>query len=216
MTLRIYTVYKSGGVYHEGHIERLAKQVKDYSGIDLDCLFEPRFPGWWSKMDLYNEEGPILYMDLDTTIVGSLDPLLDAATKYDFVGLSPFRRAPRHARLYKERFGKPGVHSGPISTGLTAWKGSAVKHLIEIFEKSPEAYMSKFRGDDLFVREFYEGQETFWQNLGDYVSSYKIDVKGKTEIRPDCRVVCYHGLPKPWDIDSKTGKSFDDEVRSKK
>lgn len=48
----------------------------------FECLTESDKPGWWAKVDLFEPgrfDGRVLYLDLDTVIVGPLDAL--AASK---------------------------------------------------------------------------------------------------------------------------------------
>lgn len=61
-------------------------------GADIECIRIPRpngFPGWWSKLQIFNPEhrlrGPGLYLDLDTLLVSDISPIANYAAKIAFV-----------------------------------------------------------------------------------------------------------------------------------
>jgi len=84
---------KKGTKYGPQYVERLANGVlrwmprgleyrfvcfTDDPMADVDC--EPLtedLPGWWSKLELFKAERPLIYFDLDTIIVGDLTPLIE-------------------------------------------------------------------------------------------------------------------------------------------
>lgn len=73
------------------------------AGLDTKIIPKPRgMKGWWSKLELFNPanagklKGRILYLDLDTLIVGNLDPIIDYP--------APFALAP-HAGSFEGRDG---------------------------------------------------------------------------------------------------------------
>ena len=185
--MKIFTVYRSGGQYKTEHIHRLARQVREHSGLKLDCLFESEYSHWWSKMDLFRENGPLLYFDLDTTIVDDLSPLIEAAKEPEFISLRDFN--------YPKR----------LATGVMGWNGD-MRDLHAEFASKPSFYMNEYQssGDQGFVDEWYVGERTYWQDiLPDQIQSYKLHIRRNT-IHPDCRVVAFHGKPKPWEIDEIT------------
>jgi len=91
--LTIISVLKSGGGYDAKWVERLQRAVarnttvphvfKCLSDVDVPCVripLEHNWPGWWSKIELFRSgviDGPTLYLDLDTVIVGNIDRLTD-------------------------------------------------------------------------------------------------------------------------------------------
>jgi hypothetical protein len=81
------------------YVERLAAMVKRWidrpyqfvcltdhpehvtGSVTRICVPKPIEKGWWSKLELFNPDrgltGRVLYLDLDTLIVGSLAPIID-------------------------------------------------------------------------------------------------------------------------------------------
>jgi hypothetical protein len=151
----------------------------------------PRFnvwPGWWAKMEVFRFQGPALYLDLDSTVVGNLEPLLHAAEVQEFVVCGDF---------WVE-----GPHR--INTSVMAWRGD-VSELYREFAAAPEAHMSVYTtrenwGDQGFVRDHWLGEFVKWQELlPGAVISYKLGVL-KGEDTSNARVIVHHGHPKPWQV----------------
>jgi len=200
--LRIFTAFRPNRVYREEHVDRLAKQVKEYSGLDLDVVDDSPYKGWWCKMSLYREVGPVLFFDLDTVIVGDLEPMMRACEEHEFIML--------------EKFQRPYIQKRIGTSGVLGWKGD-VKWILDRFEVNPESVMSRLQGDDQFLYDEVVSFTTYWQHLNpDWIRSYKIHMrKVNTPLPKECSVVCFHGVPKQWDINPNTGKSYEDEVRSR-
>jgi len=191
----ILTVLRSGGEYRPEHVERLRAQCATHAPdapflclSDVPGVGQPLvhgWPGWWSKIEAFGARGPVLYMDLDTHVVGDLTPLLRVAVAARFTVLRDFN--PKH-RL--------------IGSGLMAWAGD-MSHLVRRFEESPARHMaanksSRFWGDQGFI-ERHEVRPAFWQDRlpGAVVSWKKHCGQG---IPADARVVCFHGKPRPWEV----------------
>lgn len=190
MPARILTVFREGGDYRPEHVERLRQQCAQHApGTEFVCLqgdllFE-KWPGWWAKMSLFRYAGPILYFDLDTSIVGSLAPLLEAAQKNRFVAL-------RNPLSTPSRFG----------SGIMAWSGD-MSHVYHRFRRNPEEHMHRCTtqalwGDQGFIAET-EVPDAHWQDLlPGQIVSWKVDCK--QGVPKQARVVYFHGKPRPWDI----------------
>jgi len=200
---RVVTVLKCGGDFNRGHVERLREQVRFWApGIEFICLsddplvpgyrpLEHNWPGWWSKMEIYRQPGPCLYIDLDTTIVSNLGPLLRACEEHDFIVLRDFNP--------KQRL---------LGTGLMGWCGTTVKGLYANFREHPRFHMERHRsprwwGDQGFIeKQVRPEQLTFWQDiLPDQIVSYKKHCLAGVPAR--ARVVCFHGKPRPWDLEQE-------------
>lgn len=181
MALRILTAYRPGGLYTEEHIDRLAKQVKEFSSFDLEPIFG-EFPHWWCKMSLFKETGPVLYFDLDTTIVDDLSSLIEIAESERFVTLRDFN------------------YQAKVASGVMSWSGD-MTHIYDEFAESPNEIMNSTPGGDQDFLNDGNYCPEFWQDLlPNHVQSYKLHVK-RQGVHPDCRVVAYHGRPKPWHVD---------------
>lgn len=197
----IVTVLRSGGDFAPEHVLRLYAQCQRFApGVPFICLsdmpipepgiltvaFETAWPGWWAKMEVFRVPGPVLYMDLDTTIVGDLSPLLAAAYSHQFIALRDFNPQSRE-----------------MGSGLMAWSGSMV-HLWLEFRRRPEQHMRqcstpRFWGDQGFIEPRTPARQ-YWQTLlPRAVVSYKKHCRDGV---PDgARVVCYHGHPRPWEVE---------------
>lgn len=193
MHAAILTVFRSGGDFRPEHVERLYRQCDKYpflclSDVDLSLPHYRMWhdwPGWWGKIEAFRLRGPILYMDLDTTVVGDLQPLLDAAMRYDFVALRNPWRTP-------SRFG----------TGLMAWRGD-MSGVYKQFLTAPGAYMNRYStrkawGDQGFIAD-HCAAPVLWQDLfpGE-ILSWKADCE--QGVPNTARVVYFHGTPRPWEV----------------
>lgn len=194
----IVTVLRSGGEYLPEHVVRLQAQCRrwhpgvgfvvlsdvEVPGVDRIAL-EFGWPGWWSKMEALRIAGPVLYMDLDTSVVGPLEPLLREALLHRFVALRDFNPQQRE-----------------MGSGLMAWSGSCADLYAE-FSRDPEGHMRRcstprWWGDQGFL-EPRTSYRRYWQDLlpGAVVSWKKHCASG---IPAGARVVCFHGKPRPWEV----------------
>ena len=141
---------------------------------------ENDWPGWWSKIELFKLEGPLLYFDLDTIIKGDLSDIAEQCHKQEFIVLNDF---------YREK---------GIGSGMMGWNES-VRYIYDAFAKNPRQYMDQYRngGDQSFIES--QCSPVKWQNIvRDHVVSYKVHVmNGKSN---GARVVCFHGKPKPHEV----------------
>lgn len=195
----ILTVLKSGGDFNAGHVRRLQAQCARFApnagfacmsdewidGVERIPLVEG-WPGWWSKMELFRVAGPILYMDLDTTIVGDLEPLLQVVRSRPFIALRDFNPKAR-----------------ALGSGLMGWSGNLMD-LYCVFKRQAEVAMRDFVtakrwGDQGWIDENV-GVRSYWQELlPGAVVSFKKDVAGRG-VPKAARVVCFHGKPRPWEV----------------
>lgn len=192
----VLTVLRSGGEYKPAHVERLRDQVAQFSDAEFRCLsdvdvpgrieMQEAWPGWWCKIEALRLPGPILYMDLDTTVRGDLSPML-AAAKRGFVTLRDFL----HPRVPRT-----------VGSGVMAWAGD-MSALYHEFKTDPQGYMAKCKtrqwfGDQGFI-EMKGPKPEFWQDiLPGAVVSHKLHCK--QGVPADARIVAFHGRPRPWEI----------------
>lgn len=193
----IATVLRSGGEYRAEHVVRLRDQVRRFApGAHFICLsdvplpvrwtkLEHDWPTWWAKIEVFRLRGPVLYMDLDTTIVGDLAPLLDAVTQRDFIALRDFNPQQRE-----------------MGSGLMSWSGDMMR-IKEAFATDPVGHMKRCStprlwGDQGFIEGLTQGR-AYWQELvpGAVVSWKKHCSRG---VPAGARVVCFHGKPRPWEV----------------
>jgi hypothetical protein len=186
----ICTVLKSGGEYTPEHVQRLAKQVPNLvclSDVDVPGVktipLKEKLPGWWSKLELFSPaiDGDILYMDLDTTVVGDLTPLLN---------------------INKTTLLEDFYFKGYAASGLMYIKQADKKAVFDAFMADKENIMLQHKlaplhGDQGFLNKVLDCER--WQKvLPGKVVSYKADCQGG--VPADASVVCFHGKPRPWDV----------------
>lgn len=205
----ILTVLKTGR-WHNGHfpcdyrvehVQWLAKQFQRFApGHDFACLSDVTvpgvttlpllhdWPGWWSKLELFREDfGKVLYVDLDTVVVGDLTDLL--AYPHQFTAWC----APNRRHVFQ--------------SGIIAWSGPRPE-LFETFKQDPQHWIkscttSACWGDQGFIGQHLAGE---WQEFGKLlpgaVGSYKLEFQQRTP-PPSARIVLFHGKPRPWEVCGK-------------
>jgi hypothetical protein len=208
----IVAVLRSGGMYRPDHVRELRAQIALWApGEAFGCLTDTvipgvlthklahDWPGWWSKIELFRPglfpDGlRLLYLDLDSVVVGSLAPLL--ARRERFLALEDFyRRPPEYAR---------GLGSGVM--GWTAGDPLVASWYHE-FTSDPQTYMRAcgYGGDQRYIETALTvggtwSELTFWQDVCPAaLVSYKVHCLNG-QIPPGARVVCFHGRPKPWQV----------------
>jgi hypothetical protein len=204
--LKVMCVLRSGREYRPAHVVRLRDQVlahmvdadfrclSDIEVSGVDCLpLKYSWPGWWAKMELFRPsiKGPVLFFDLDTSIVGDLSEIA----------------AVDRLAIMRDVYRPSGLQSSmmylPEAARERIW--------LEWIER-PEHWMRVHAkgGDQAFLERFWVDRATRWQDeLPGQVVSYKAHVResvrkdreiGDGSIPEDARVVIFHGKPRPWDI----------------
>ena len=164
-------------------------------GAEIICLsdvpvpvqripLEHGWPGWWSKLELFRPdiEGDLLFMDLDTSIVGNLSDIasVDRLT------------------LLRDFYRPNGLGSGlmflPERDRAMIWRE---------WLKMPQGWMRlhKRGGDQAFLERFWLGKAARWQAIRPgQVVSYKADNIALHGVPTGASVVCFHGRPRPWAV----------------
>jgi hypothetical protein len=147
------------------------------------------YPGWWSKIELHRPDlpcGRTLYMDLDTTIVGSLQPILD------FPGdLVMFRnRMKGRQRINTE--GKMVIPRYQAGTMLFT-PGVTSGTVLKAFRSAPKLYMDNYRSEQDLMGELIPKQPTFPDEWLVKLS----EVKGKKKISK--KAIILAGQPREGD-----------------
>lgn len=134
------------------------------------------WPGWWSKLELFRPglfETRVLYMDLDTLVVGDLTDLASYRGDWGMIR---------------------GFYRDIAQSGLMAWTpGPHTDELWADWLRSPEAHMARSRGDGDWLHERTDGDRLMDLYPGQVVS-YK--VHARDGIPEGARVVCGHGQPR--------------------
>jgi hypothetical protein len=188
--LTITTLYRSGGEYKAGHVDRLAAQVAITNPSASFVVLSDAAPGpglfhnwprWWGKLELFRGglwHGPVVYLDLDTDVIGDLNRLVSER----FTMLSDFNRPKNPA------------------SGVMAWTGDGPVEVYWPAYHNPER-MARYNtgarwGDQGWIRDHInEPPERFPPHL---CVSYKVHCRRTQQVPEGAVVVCYHGKPRPW------------------
>ena len=206
--LTIACVLKVGGGFLPEHVAALRDGVERnlslphrflcLSDVPVPCERIPLpfgWPGWWNKLILFKPgvlEGPVLYFDLDTIIVGSLD---DIALGHRFTVLRNF---------WASAYGEPER----IGSGMMAWNCD-LSAIYEAFARNPERFMREYRtkakwGDQGFIKDHSLIEPDRWQDKHpSKVVSYKKHVRPLRKVPREAAVICFHGIPRPWSSEVK-------------
>ena len=187
--------------YRAEHVQLLRRQVSKHLTLPhrFVCLSDVQiegvetipltqgWPGWWNKIELFQHDlGRLLYLDLDTVIVGSLNDLVSRSHR--FTALQALSRDQGRC----------------LNSGLMAWEGRRLD-IFERFRAAPDRYMRQCRvrgnwGDQGFING-HVGHWDAWQEIfPGRVVSYKLHLKQRLPPPPGTSVVCFHGKPRPWEV----------------
>jgi hypothetical protein len=96
----IVACVRTGTKYGPEYVERLVRGVKRHSSVECRfvCLTDQQetwpgvenhrveLSGWWAKMAIFNPDwrgnDRLVYLDLDTVVIGNIDPLLVLETEF--------------------------------------------------------------------------------------------------------------------------------------
>ncbi len=174
----------------------------DVPGVNVLPL-KHNLPGWWSKLEIFENFTQAAYFDLDTVLIGDVSPYIFRDHKFSMAG------------SLTRRYG--------YNSSVMCWKGN-YDFLLHKFLEQKDKYIAEYRkphmwGDQDFIRDmmrFKHPIQRLHERSPGLVLSYKHDVrdKGKPKnglrrirepLRGDWkakpRVVCFHGKPKPFDVD---------------
>jgi hypothetical protein len=212
---------RTGAEYGVAQARWLHRQLGEY---DCACLtnlpgipgiptarLKHDWPGWWSKMEIFDPDGPfghedIFFLDIDTLLVGSLEPLFQVArAQTQLVMISDFYH---------------GASTRALSSSVLWVPAAAKANIWGKWIKDPEFAMSVRRlrgweGDQGFIASASGAANTAqWdQLLPGAIVSYKRHIAapgapghtarrslGKGRLPKGALVVCFHGQPRPWAI----------------
>jgi len=182
--LTIACLLKAGGPdFNEKHVARLRKQCERIpherfvclSDVDVPCeriALLHKWPRWWGQCELFRPglfSGPVIYMDLDTTVLA--DPGINIEPG-DFWSLKCQRK-------------------GVPTSGIMGWWGDFSK----IYEAAQTTDTDPYR----WVNEgiFPHVRPKLLQDHLPGFYSYKDHVRGK-QLPVDAAVIYFHGKPRPW------------------
>lgn len=200
MSGTVCAVLKSGGIFEPRHAMFLQKQIAekmpdwdfrlwtDYE-IEGATKLSPGLPKWWGKYDIYRIqfEGPALVVDLDTVFLDRWNPVARDWNR-------PHLARDPYASI---AFNKNGALGGFVY--LPEW---ARAKLALAFWGDPETRMLENQGNDqpLLRDVLWDDSIIIQDRYPDELVSYKIHVRS-LGLRPENRVVYFHGTPRCWDLD---------------
>lgn len=159
------------------------------------------WPSWFAKIEAFQLEGPVLYFDLDTRVVGRIDQLIAIVQSLD---------PNEHLML-------DGFYAPEVCSGIMGWNGDQ-SWLVRDFEAvaararfvsrgenlgdSMRVDGKRYRGDQNWIAEKLSlaGRvvRSVQAELPGKVVSFKVHVHGlKGDLPEGARVVCFHGRPRP-------------------
>jgi hypothetical protein len=191
--MMIYTVLRSGGDYREEHAEKLYQMCKQHlpdwwftclTDMNPNCPSQPlekKWPGWWSKMEIFDYPGEALYFDLDTIICGDCTKWVESIRGSEFAILRDVYRGRRDP--------------GAVQSSIMYWDGD-MGWLYDQFADNPD--FSHSHGDQGYIQENVK-KPVFIQDRTDQVVSFKADIQDKGYDPANASVVFFHGKPRPWE-----------------
>lgn len=138
-----------------------------------------RFTGWFQKLEIFRPglfAGRVMYLDLDSVIVGGLDPLI-------------YRKGAVHL---KDWGWLRNVHAG----GLLVWDAELEGR--RIWEAWDDSVPERFDNDQEWLTSL-----NVWEPLpADLVRSYRYHCS-QGGPPPGARVIAFHGNPKPHQVSTR-------------
>jgi hypothetical protein len=158
----------------------------------LDAPLPAKSPGIWNKARLWSAEladltGPVLFLDLDLLVTGSLDGFFEHGEEDDVIlAVNPVRPL--------ERLGQTSIYRFPVGKLLP---------LKQAFEADPEGIAGRFRYEQRFVTRTAPGGIKFWPRRWvllfrhDLIPVFPINFFRPPRLPKDARVVLFAGHLNP-------------------
>jgi hypothetical protein len=215
-------VYRTGGDYDLIYVKCLVAGIRRSLSLPhkIVCLTDAQpehlraceldeviplsysWPGWWAKMELFRLPGPLLYLDLDTVVVGNIDPLVEWVTQ------------PENFLLMLR-----GFYRKDMCSGILGWNAD-MKWLFDSFIKDyankatfrqrPTAIhmiigREQFRGDQEWLRMFFKKEKLYRpirmaQDVMPGIYSYTVNIQNNGALPLNSRIICFHGHPRPHEL----------------
>lgn len=189
--LTVATLLRSGGDFTVRHVARLRDQIAKVlpdarfvclSDVAVPCdripLIHDNWVRWWGQLELFRPNlftGPVLYMDLDTTVLR--DPGIPVAENEFWSLEGPIRPFP--------------------TSGIMSWWGDYSR--IYLANKETTFRRQKWVNDGIFP---HVTPKIIQQHVPGFYS-YKVHIKHRKALPEDTRVVYFHGYPRPWDLEKE-------------
>lgn len=215
--MRFVCVLKSGGDFDMGYVRNLFAGLQKHNSIacKFTCLTDTKdrdidgvefvdlkydFPGWWSKIEVFQFTGPIIYFDLDTIITGDITRLINCVRLVLTTNVLLMLR---------------GFKQGNCASGVMGWSGDLrfiVNAFVALQRKRFVQHSAalrlfvnnkRYRGDQDWLSEFLLNRDTTVMYAQDFMSgiySFKNELTEMTCLPADASIVCFHGHPRPHEL----------------
>lgn len=213
----VVLIYKTGGDYTPLDVARLARALRRNLTVPykIVCMTDDApailrtatvdgiitlnhdLPGWWSKLELFKVHGPVLYIDLDTVIVGNIDVLALIIAEF----------GPKDLLMLR------GFYKQDQCSGIMGWNANMhwifdkfAKHRSEFIQRAMRWDNKMYRGDQEWLSAVVTPRlnVSMAQDVQPGIISYKVDVKSQDRINSclpeDASIVCFHGKPRPHEV----------------
>ena len=166
---------------------------------------------WWYKIYMFGPHswtGPVLYMDLDTILIGNIDKFWD----YE----------PNKFCICQD-FNRQFIDTYPVSnSSVIRFDPAKYTDIYNTFVENPQKIIRQYRGDQDYITAYFKerNDKQWWPK--EWAMSYKWEIKhGGTRvggldvkypddyIQPDlpevipepCSIVVFHGKPDPYETE---------------
>lgn len=195
--LTVVCVLKSGGEYGPRYVEAMRNMIARHLTLPHKFIcfsdmgegpgFQPLkygMPGWWSKLELFQVKGPVLYFDLDTVILGNIDRMGKAAMampENTMQMLTPFNQKRREA--------------GEWASGVMAWHGDFRYLLDGPPQDKGHVFYKGWDQVYIFTELLKHGVPITAVNKSAHIYSSKRHCQNG--VPAGAEVVCFHGNSRP-------------------
>lgn len=216
-----FVCVKARPLYDARHVNRIYKMLQNHSTVPvtLTCLTDDPYgidpaveivplvhselTGWWHKMQIFQwaqtQHELLCYIDLDTIIVGNIDPLASYqgrfAILHDFFHGKPYYQS--SVMLIQGGFGKD------LADGFFADTHKAMREHAQ--DVAPAA--SKW-GDQYYIERHVPGADYLQDLFPNMFQSFKVDIAPNGAVPHGTSVICYHGLPRPFHYASALAENW--------
>jgi len=196
--LTVVCVLKTGGEYTRKYSMIMQNMVERNTTIKHDFLvltdanlvhqkqlrLARNYPGWWSKLELFRLKGPVLYLDLDTVIVGNIDRLAKAVMalpENSFRMLTPFNEG--------------RASKGEWASGILAWNGDFRFLLDNIPASKTDSF---FKGwDQVYIFKKLQQHGITIDSINRHAKIYSYRRHCVDGLPKNAEIVCFHGNNRP-------------------
>ncbi len=190
--LKVVCVYRTGGDYGREDVKRMKSMVAKHLTVPYEfcCLSNDEeiadmplctdYDRWWCKVELFRIKGPVLYFDLDVTILKNIDELALAvlALKDKFLMMPPCSEAV--------------VAEESFSSSIMGWNGD-YEWLFDHFDVNHMYY----RGDQTYITHHLVEKSVDITMVSDVVNVVGWNSNGQYGIPKDTQIINFFGNPRP-------------------